>query len=400
MSKPTKHAERAHALLSASSAYRWLVCTPSAKLEDEFSEDEEDSIYALEGTYAHELAEVEIGYAADLMKLEDYVARKNELRKSDFYSEEMVEEVAKYEAHVLDVWKEAKKADRFAALLLEDRIDLTTFVPEGFGRNDVVIISGSALRVIDLKFGKGVRVSAEENPQLKLYAIGALEKHGILYDIEEVTLTIHQPRLNSVSNFTLTADDLTTWGEEVVRPTAAIAFEGGGEFVAGDHCHFCKVAPRCRALAEKNLEVAKYDFEEPTLLTDAQLVDIYDRADLFTKWLNKVTGYILKEALAGKSWQGYKLVEGRANRVITNETAVRSKLRGEGYPFDDILNQKLKGLGDLEKLLGKEGFKKLVGPYVIKPEGKPTLVSADDPRPAFNAVDQYKKDFEDEEENI
>ena len=292
------------------------------------------------------------------------------------------------------MWKEAKQADRFAALLLEDRIDLTTYIPEGFGSNDVVIISGSTLRVIDLKFGKGVRVSAEDNPQLKLYAIGALEKHGILYDIEEVSLTIHQPRLNSVSNFALTAEDLATWGEEVVKPTAAIAFEGGGEFVAGSHCHFCKVAPRCRALAEKNLEVAKYDFEDPALLTDAQLVDIYDRADLFTKWLSKVTGYVLKEALAGKSWPGYKLVAGRANRVITDETAVRSKLRGEGYKVDEILNAKLKGLGDLEKLLGKEGFEKLVGPYVIKPEGKPTLVTEDDPRPAFNSIDQHKKDFE------
>ena len=140
--------------------------------------------------------------------------------------------------------------------------------------------------------------------------------------------------------------------------------------------------------------MAKYDFEDPALLTDAQLVDIYDRADLFTKWLSKVTGYVLKEALAGKSWPGYKLVAGRANRVITDETAVRSKLRGEGYKVDEILNAKLKGLGDLEKLLGKEGFEKLVGPYVIKPEGKPTLVTEDDPRPAFNSIDQHKKDFE------
>jgi hypothetical protein len=396
MEAPIKHEGRAHALLGASSASRWLTCTPSARLEESLNLPEESSIFAEEGTFAHELSELEIRYALDFLGLEDYVSAKNAARLSTHYSEEMVEETDKYIAFVLDAWKEAKRLDPFAEILIEDKQDLTPWIEEGFGTNDVVIISLKTLTVIDLKFGKGLKVSAKDNPQLMLYALGALDKHGFAYNIDEVRLIIHQPRLGGVSEFTLRALALEAWGEKFVKPRAALAFDGAGEFKPGEHCRFCKASARCRALAEENLALAKFDFEAPALLEEAELAEIFDKAAGFVKWINSVTDYVQKQALAGNVLAGYKLVEGRANRVIADELAVKSKLRGEGFKIDEILNTKLKGLGDLEKLLGKVDFEKLVGPFVIKPAGKPTLVTADDPRPAYNSIEELKKDFEDE----
>jgi hypothetical protein len=396
MEAPIKHEGRAHALLGASSASRWLTCTPSARLEESLNLPEESSVFAEEGTFAHELSELEIRYSLDFIGLEDYVSAKNAARLSAHYSEEMVEETDKYVAFVLDAWKEAKGLDPFAEILIEDKQDLTPWIEEGFGTNDVVIISLKTLTVIDLKFGKGLKVSAKDNPQLMLYALGALDKHGFAYDIEDVRLVIHQPRLGGVSEFTLKALALEAWGDKFVKPRAALAFEGAGEFKPGEHCRFCKASSVCRALAEENLALAKFDFEAPALLEEAELAEIFDKAAGFVKWINSVTDYVQKQALAGNVLPGYKLVEGRANRVITDELAVKSKLRGEGFKIDEILNTKLKGLGDLEKLLGKVDFEKLVGPFVIKPAGKPTLVTADDPRPAYNSIEELKKDFEDE----
>jgi hypothetical protein len=308
----------------------------------------------------------------------------------------MIEEVDKYVDYVRDTWKAAKAEDPHAEIFIEDRLDLSAYVPEGFGTNDVVIISGSSLSVIDLKYGKGVRVKADENPQLGLYALGALEKHGFNHDIDRVVMTIHQPRLNSVSTYEIEASKLDFWGREIVKPKAALAFEGGGDYVAGSHCQFCKAATRCRALAEENLKLAAYDFAEPATLTDEELVAIYEKLDLFAKWSNQISGYVLSEALAGKAWPGLKLVEGRSVRQIANEDAVKVALEAAGLAPDKFLNSKLKGLTDLTKLLGKADFEAVVGPYVIKPQGKPTLASADDPRPAINSIENHKQDFEDE----
>lgn len=396
MEGPIKHEERAHALLGASSASRWLTCTPSARLEESLNLPDESSVFAEEGTFAHELSELEIRYALDFLGLEAYVSNKNAARLSTHYSEEMTEETDKYIGFVLDEWKAAKALDEFAEILIEDKQDLTPWIEEGFGTNDVVIISLKSLTVIDLKFGKGLKVSAKDNPQLMLYALGALDKHGFAYNIDEVRLIIHQPRLGGVSEFTLSAADLLAWGDDFVKPRAALAFDGAGEFKPGEHCRFCKASARCRALAEENLALAKFDFEKPPLLEEAELAEIYDKAAGFVKWINSVTDYVQKQALAGNVLPGYKLVEGRSNRVITDELAVKSKLRGEGFKIDEILNTKLKGIGDLEKLLGKVDFEKLVGPFVIKPAGKPTLVTSDDPRPVFNSIEELKKDFEDE----
>lgn len=395
MGEVKNHKDRAHALLSASSAHRWLVCTPSARMEDKMP-GEGSSEFAAEGTLAHELAEAELLYLLDKIPLNDYVSRKTRIIESDLFSAEMIDEVEKYTAFVQDAWKDAKARDQFAEILIEDRIDLSAWVPEGFGTNDVVIISGDLISVVDLKYGKGVRVKADENPQLMLYALGALEKHGLNYDIRQVSLTIHQPRLNSVSEYSLFADELQEWAETEVKPKAAQAFEGSGEYAPGEHCQFCKAAPRCRALAKENLDLAKHDFAEPGELTDGELVDIYHKLDLLTKWAGKVSKYLLEEALSGKSFEGLKLVEGRSIRQIKDEAAVVKGLEHAGFTPDKFLNTKLKGITDLTKLLGKQGFENVVGPYIIKPAGKPTLTTSDDPRPPINSTEQHAKDFEDE----
>jgi hypothetical protein len=389
-----KHKDRAHALLSASGAHRWLECTPSALLEEKFKADDEGTVYSLEGTFAHELGELEILQALEMISTKEYQDRKAEKLAHEFFNDEMEEEVDKYVQEVLNIIDEARKIDRYLHISIEDRFDLGAFIPEGFGSNDVAVIAGPRLIIGDLKFGKGVRVSAEDNPQLRLYALGALHKYGFLYEIEEVEMIIFQPRLNNVSRATLTPAELLTWAEEVVKPKAALAFAGEGELNPGDHCRFCKVGPRCRALAEKNLELLKYQFEEPKLLTDAQLLDAYDKSAALISWANLIQKYVLGQALEGVNWPGYKLVEGRANRKITDEEKAAEALKAAGFTEAQIQNTKLKGLTDLTKLLGKTEFEAVLGPFVVKPKGTPTLAEESDPRPAINNLDSLKNEFD------
>jgi len=397
--KDIKHSERAHALLGASSSGRWLTCTPSARLEENFPESPE-SVYAAEGTFAHELSELEIRYALDLLTLNEYVYRKNDLMKADFYTEEMVEETDKYIAHVRDSWKAAKAEDKFAEILIEDKIDLSTFIPEGFGSNDIVILSAGTLYVKDLKFGKGVKVSAKDNSQLKLYALGALEKHGFNFEIETIHLEINQPRLNNVSTFELDAVELIAWGVDFVTPRAAEAFEGLGAFVAGDHCRWCKAAVKCKTYAAHNLQAVKDAFTDPELLTDEQLLDVFDKAPAFVKWVNSVADFVKSEALAGRKWAGYKLIEGRSVRSIGDEDKAKEALSKAGLKPGDYLTEKLKGITELTKTLGKKDFDTVLGPLIIKPAGKPALVTVDDPRPELNSAAAVADLFEDESENI
>ena len=393
--KQVKHSGRAHALLSASSSGRWLSCTPSARLEEQFPESN-SSEYAKEGTFAHELSELEIRFSIGLITKKSYLAQKKSLSASEFFTEEMEEETDKYVSHVRDCWKDAKEQDPHAEILIEDRIDLTAYIPEGFGSNDVVIISGNTLYVKDLKFGKGVKVSAKDNSQLKLYALGALDKHGLNFDIKNIHLEINQPRLSSVSTFELSADELTTWGEGYVKERAALAFAGQGDFVAGDHCRWCKAAVQCKANAAYNMEAVKDAFEDPDLLSDEQLLSIFEKAPAFVKWINKVSGYVQDEAVSGRKWPGFKLVEGRSNRVITDEEEARKALEEAGLTRDQFITEKLRSITDLTKLLGKKNFDSVLGPVIDKPQGKPTLVPEDDPRPEFRSLEKVREMFEDE----
>ena len=389
--KEVNHNERAHALLSASGASRWLNCTPSPRLEEGFKN--ESSSFAEEGTLAHELAEVLLRKRVGLIKESEFIKVNLSIRSNTLYADDMLDYVYTHTDYVVEQFAEAKRKTPDAILLIEQKVDITHLIEEGFGTCDVIIIADGTLEVIDLKYGLGVRVSAEDNSQLKLYGSGALEAYDLMYDIHTVKLTITQPRMDSISSWEISAEDLRQWGEEVVKPKAQIAYAGEGEQVTGEWCKFCKASPRCKAQADKALELAKLDFAEPMLLTDAQLVEIYGQSPQIAKWLTAVTDYLYKEALAGKKWEGYKLVDGQNRRGWTDEIKAQALLYDNGFADDDFLNEpKLKGIGDIEKLVGKKVFPTLLGDVVAFKKTSPSLVHESDKRPALG-IDQAKADF-------
>lgn len=392
------HAERAHALLSASGASRWLNCTPSPRLEQAYVEETSD--YAQEGTLAHEFAEINLKKDLKLIPLKEYNKLAKEFRSSKFYTDEMEEEVQKHVDYVKQQYAEALRITPDAKLLIEERVDLTAYIEEGYGTNDDIIIADGVLEVIDLKYGKGLRVSAENNPQLKLYGLGALRAFDLMYDIHTVRVTVTQPRLDSISSWEVSREDLIEWGETIVRPTAKKAYAGEGEQKPGDWCRFCKAKPQCRALADLTLQTAKEDYTNPnieTILSDKEILDIYQKSAIITDWLNSLNSYILSEAVKGKKWEGLKLVEGRSNRVITDPEKVEEVLTAKGYKKEEFTNSKLKGLGDLEKLVGKKNFNPLLAEYVDKPKGKPTLTTEDDKRPEYFENEAFSDFSEDPE---
>ena len=393
--KEVNHSERAHALLSASGASRWLNCTPSPRLEEGFAN--ESSSFAEEGTLAHEFAELNLKRDLCLISEAQYLNLTAYLKElNTFYSIEMEDFVQTHIDYVLEQFAEAKRKTPDAILLIEQKVDITHLIENGFGTCDVIIIADGTLEVIDLKYGLGVRVSAEDNSQLKLYGSGALEAYDLMYDIRTVKLTITQPRMDSISSWEVSAEDLRQWGEEVVKPKAQIAYAGEGEQVTGDWCRFCKASPRCKAQADKALELAKLDFAEPMLLTDAQLIEVYAQSPQVTKWLSAVTDYIFKEAMNGKKWEGYKLVDGQNHRGWTDESKAASILYDKGFADDDFYNDpKLKGIGDIEKLVGKKVFPTLLGDVVTFKKTSPSLVPESDKRPALG-IDQAKADFADD----
>ena len=357
--------------------------------------DEETSSYALEGTLAHEYAEIMIKCDLKLMSLDDYRKYSNFLKKDPNYYDGMVDDLKPYTDYVKEQFKAAKRIDKNAILLLEQKFDLTKYVEDGFGTSDAAIVYGDCIEVIDLKFGKGIKVEAKHNTQLKYYGLGVLETLEKPDSIKNVLLTIVQPRLENVSSWSIPAKFLVQWAEEVLRPKAVEAFEGTGEQVAGDWCTFCKVRPKCRALYDHGLAIARQDFDvqlDPRLLTDDELLEAYKQADFIKKWLDSVSALILKEALAGKDWKGYKLVEGKSNRTWSNEDKVKDVLEENLFEPQQFLNSKLKGIGDLEKLLGKPTFNSLLSPLTIKPAGAPTLVDENDKREAYGLA-KVKKDF-------
>jgi hypothetical protein len=349
---------------------------------------------AEEGTLAHSLGELIILNTLGLMTKKAYASKPKEIKADKFYNETMQQHCEDYAAFVVERYNEALSRNSDAQIVLEKKIDLTKYLPEGFGTGDVVIVSDDLLEIIDLKYGKGVPVSSEKNKQLMLYGLGVLESYDFLYDIKEVRLTIFQPRIDNTSSWSIDAAELHTWGEEFVIPTAKAAFEGTGEFVVGDHCRFCKAKAQCRALADYNLELAKYEFKAGNLLTDEEVSDILKRADFFTKWISAVEDFALLEAVNNdKHWPGFKLVEGRSNRQYSDESKVASVYSGQGLSEEDYYNRKLKGITDMEKKLGKKTFDELVGPLLIKPAGKPTLVPETDKRPEYHSAKGAASDF-------
>lgn len=389
------HAERAHALLGASKAEQWLNCPPSARLQEGIPE--KTSQYAAEGTLAHEIAELMLRRRlqpcgpSEKRKIDNQLAK---LREDPMHSGEMDEALQMYCDHVEELFMEAAGRSKDRVLMLEERLDFSEWVPEGFGTGDVVIVADDLMDVIDLKFGKGVPVSAVGNPQMRLYALGALQSVGYLYDIKRVRMTIVQPRLDSISSDILTVDELLEWAETVVRPAAELAFAGKGELKPGDHCRWCKVKATCRARAEANMKALSYEFQDPALLSVEEIGQILHIADLLAAWAKDVQDYAQEQAVRGAKFPGWKLVEGRSNRQITDKDAAKEKLVAEGYPEDDILKpRELKGITDLEKLVGKKKFADVLGDLLQKPPGKPVLVVETDPRPELNSVES---DFENE----
>ena len=361
-----------HAKLSASSAHRWMNCNPSANLEREFADRSSEA--AAEGSAAHALCE---------HKLRKALKMRSTRPVSKYDSDEMEMHTDSYVEFVLEQIEVAKQhcADPF--VLIEQRLDFSCHVPDGFGTGDCLIVADKLLHIIDFKYGLGVLVDAEENPQMMLYALGALRLFDALYDIDTISMSIFQPRRENVSTWTITVAELEEWAEQTLRPKAELAFKGEGEFNPGPWCTFCKAAVKCRARAEEKLALARYEFAKPPLLTDEEIEDILSRLDDLTKWANEIAAYAQDAAINhGKQWTGFKLVEGRSIRKYTDETAVVIAATAAGYR--DIFKKSLIPITEMEKLMGKKTFAEVLGGLVIKPQGKPTLVPASDKRPAIH----------------
>lgn len=390
------HAERAHALLGASKASQWINCPPSARLQENIPDKRSE--YAEEGTLAHELAENVLRRRITLLNSKERKKLDAELKAikdNSKYGPEMENAIAEYVDLVEERFLEAKSRSSDAVALLEEPLDFSEWVPEGYGTGDVVIISDGVMEVIDLKYGKGVLVSAENNPQIRLYGLGAWAGYNYLYKINEVRMTIVQPRLDNVSTSTLVIDDLLEWAETVVKPAASLAYDGGGEFKAGDHCRWCKVKGNCRARADANMLALQHEFKDPALISNEEIGSILYIAQQLKTWANDVEEYAFEQAKSGHRIPQWKLVEGRSNRSITDKDAARQALESANIEPDKYLKpQELLGIGDLEKRVGKKELAALLDGLIVKPQGKPVLVPETDKRPELNSIDS---DFAGEE---
>ena len=364
-----------HALLSASGAHRWLACPPSATLEAGLPESSSQA--AEQGTAAHALAEWKLRRA-----LHDAPTMKP---ISSWHDAEMETLTDGYVAFVQGRLRDVRQACADPTVLIEQRLDFSHVVPGGFGTGDAVIIAEPMLQIIDLKYGQGILVEAAHNPQLMLYALGAVNAFGSLYDITEVAVTIYQPRRANISTWHVTVAELEAWAEQVVKPTAALAARGNGEFVPGEWCRFCKLNPTCRTRAEANLALARHEFAPPAELDDAEIAAVLVQLPQLKAWAADVEAYALSLAVnQGKTWSGFKLVEGRSIRKYTDEAAVAQAAEAAGV---DVWDRKLKTITALEKQLGKKRFTELLGDLVVKPAGKPALVPESDKRPALTLGD-------------
>ena len=370
-----------HSLLSASSSHRWLHCPPSARLCEGY--DDKGSNFAAEGTDAHALCEYKLRAALGM-------EAKDPTEDLSWYDAEMEESANGYAAFVMELVEEAKKNCSDPVVLIEQRLDYSRYVAEGFGTGDCVIIADGTLHIVDFKYGRGILVEAEDTPQMMLYALGALELFDCLYDIDTVSMTIFQPRRGNVSTYTLPKADLYEWADTVLAPAAELAWSGEGEYHCGEWCQFCKAKADCRERANANMELAKYEFKQPPLLTDEEVEEILGRIDELIAWASDIRDYALQAAIGGKHWTGYKLVEGRSNRKYTDERAVVAAVRAAGY---DPYEHKVLGVTAMTTMLGKKQFNDILGGLVTKPQGKPTLVPDSDKRPAMtNIINEFMED--------
>lgn len=367
-----------HSLLSPSSSHRWIECPPSARLTENYQDT--SSGYAAEGTQAHSVAE---------LKLRHRLSQTSMPSRCD--NIEMDEYTDDYVAFVTEQMEGLTNPKLFVEL----RVDCSRWVPDCKGTCDALIISEDVLQIIDLKTGRGVRVDAEANDQLRIYALGALEMFGFLYPIHTVRMSIFQPRLSNCSTWEVSREDIEKWAEEVLKPAAELAWYGNGDYKAGDHCQFCKAKAECRERAKANMALAAYDFTEPTLLESDEIATILGKIDALVSWASDVKDFALAEALKGVRFDGWKVVEGRSNRKYTDEAAVAEAVKGIGL---DPFEHKVLGVTAMTTLLGKKRFEETIGGLIEKPQGKPVLVPVTDKRQKINII-TAADDFADPIEN-
>ncbi len=382
-----------HAILSPSAASRWLACTPSARLETQFPDSAGD--FALEGSLAHEFGETILRSYLKELSTAQFAEKIKQLSNDKFYSSELQEYAEGYADFVFVKFTQAQSSTSDAVLRVEEQIDLRAYVPEGFGTGDAIILADGMMEIIDLKYGKGVSVAAVENKQMMLYALGALDMFGFMYSVDKVRMTIYQPRIDNISEWEISAEDLLAWGKNELLPKAKIAFNGEGDFIPGKHCQFCRAKAKCRALADKNLEAAKHEFDELVLLSDDEIAKVLEQVDSIKSWVTSVEDYALKATLDGKKFPGFKLVEGRSNRKYSDEKKVADRLAENGYKEDAIYRRReSKGIADMEKMITKKAFSLLLGGLIIKPQGKPTLAPVNDKRQEWNSANDDFKNIE------
>lgn len=392
--KAVASAAPAHAKLSASGSKVWLTCTPSARLAEQFPDERSD--FAEQGTYMHALFEHHL--LCYLGRDTEHAVINDLPGYGKYHDQEISDAVDQAVARAIERIEHARSVCKDPVILLEQRLDFSHIVPEGFGTGDLVIITDDYLETDDLKGGKGLEISAVGNTQTRLYLSGALNTYGHLYSPKRVIGAILQPRLNNYSIEEIQVEELLAWERDVVVPAAKLAWEGQGEFVAGDHCSsgFCRARFTCKARAEHNLQVARQDFAlvDPELLTDGQIAEVLDKADTAIKWLNDCKAYALARATTGHTVPGYKLVEGRSNRVIANPDELAKRLVEAGVPEAVLYERSLLGLTALEKAVGKKALLAAAGDDLItKPPGKPVLVHHTDKREAINSVASAISDF-------
>ena len=381
---PTKHAR-----LSASSAFRWINCPGSVALSDQCPTPASSS-YADEGTLAHAIGELKLRYVNDEISKRQLNAKMKPLLQSEYYCGEMEEATGYYADAVIEA---LEAAGEDAELMIEQQFSLSRWVPEGFGTSDAVVIGGGVIQVIDLKYGKGIKVDARNNPQLRLYGLGAANLFDSLYDFDTVRMTIIQPRLDHISTEELPLRELLAWAEDDVKPRAQMAMDGTDYTAVGDWCRFCPAKAICRKRAEYNLSIAKDDFRKPPLLSDEEIGEVLRRADELQHWVKDVGDYALEQALAGKQYDGWKLVEGRSVRKYADDLKVAEALKAAGYDEAMLYERKLYGISAMEKIVGKKRLTEMLGDLIMKPAGKPVLVPESDKREAINTAEAAKADF-------
>lgn len=385
---------KAHAKLSPSAADRWIHCPGSIRLSEQCPPPGSTD-YADEGTAAHALAECKILcgiYPLGDAKLTEHFDRA---RASEYYCGEMEEATDYYADRVQEIYAGALAKDPSAELMVEQRFSLDDWIPGCFGTSDAVVIGDGTIEVIDLKYGKGIRVEAEGNPQLRLYGLGAATLFGEIYDLERVRMTIIQPRLDHISTEELPLADLQLWAEEVVAPAAKLANKKDAPLSCGDWCKWCPAKAVCRKRAETQLELAKYDFLPPDLLEPDEIGDILRKAEDLQKWAADVQAYAFQQALDGEHYDGWKLVEGRSTRKYADDVKVAEALQAAGWPEASLYERKLYGITAMEKIVGKKKLTEILGDLIIKPAGKPVLVPDSDKRPEYNTAASAAADFTD-----